>query len=192
MRSSIIAIAVLMLMGMACQELNEGNRDVSENHYLSESGYDISFSKAGTLYLRQSSESNVSAILHLCSDSITALATDSDLLEQARIWFSLDSLPCRISKKVIRLSANGLPGKVYCYQLFQGYDKIGHETLSGLYYFDVKLDRHMNPYGVEATHLCQGDKISGLWTIRFVSDEGTTLLFKVSSVDVDLWSHMGW
>lgn len=168
----LVLLSLALFVGtVACQEIDVPNGDVQENTYS-----DFVFPTEAVLSLKTATASEVTAALNFWT------ASDGDL-ESVQIRFVFERVPCKANKQRVTLSANGLSGRVHCYKYYRYWDKAGSESLPGKFYFDARLNRTMNRFGDEA-HLGEGDKLTGNWTIRFEADNGTKLLFKVSSVEI--------
>lgn len=172
----LVLLSLALLMGaVACQEIDIPRWDVSENTY-----EDFVFSTEGVLTLNSSSASEVTAALNFW----TAVDGEQfDGLESVRVRFTFDKMPCKVSKNHVDLSAKGFPGWVVCTKTYRGEDHVGSQGQPGKFYFDTRLRRDMYPFGYDS-HLCNGDKLTGNWTIRFEADNGARLVFKARSMEV--------
>ena len=165
----LVLLSLALLMGaVACQEIDIPRWDVAENTY-----EDFVFSTEGVLTLNSSSASEVTAALNFW----TAVDGEQfDGLESVRVRFTFD-------KNHVDLSAKGFPGWVVCTKTYRGEDHVGSQGQPGKFYFDTRLRRDMYPFGYDS-HLCNGDKLTGNWTIRFEADNGARLVFKARSMEV--------
>lgn len=170
MKARLIISLVILMAISACQDIDNW-KDVPENTY---SNY--TFPTESVLSLKTSTSSEITAALNFWT------ASDGDI-ESVQIRFVFEGMPCKANKQRVTLSVNGLPGRIQCFKYYRYWDKAGSESLPGKFYFDARLNRSMNRFGDEA-HLGEGDKLTGNWTIRFESDNGARLLFKVTNVDI--------
>ena len=175
-------------MGIAaCQNLDSWEGSLPENVLIEQTGSKIVFSHNGKLSLNAISDNVISARLVLQAEAIDN--TDAkghfswDTLYHANYSFYFNDIPCHVNKNSVHLASKGLLGKGQCRLWYRGSDHTGTQAMSGSFYFDERLDREMNPFGWES-RLGEGDKLTGDWVIRFETDDGTRLLFRVSSVEI--------
>lgn len=186
MKTHLIITLALLIGAAACQEIDVPRWDVPENYFKVEQGTEVVFSREGELSLKSVSGAKVS--LRMCLQAEEIGRSEGNLiLTHAKMFFDLDDMSCRINKNKAHLYADNLPGSITCTEYYYHPNitvtKVASERLSGKYIFDVKLGRIMNQFG-EESRLCEGDKLTGDWTIHFEADDGTRHLFKVSSVDI--------
>lgn len=178
MKIRSIIIFLFMIGVTSCQTFDVWNWGAPENTYS-----DIVFPCEGVLALVSSTDSRITANLRLSVNYDYSGTPAWGEIVGVEIQFDLVDVPCKVTKSKTHLSANILPGTVRLLKGYYGYDQTPSVRISGTYSFDVKLDRFASVYSWDS-HLCAGDRLRGNWVIRFESEKGEQLYFKITDVTV--------
>ena len=174
-----LLILFSVLLGVAsCQSFDVWNWEGPENTFS-----ETVFPSEGVLTLVSSADSRITANLSLSVHYDYSGDPAWDAVEGVEIRFDLVDAPCKVTRNKAHLYADVLPGTVRIFKSFYGYDKGSTVSISGNYSFDVKLDRSATDHGWDS-RLCTGDRLHGNWIIRFESEKGERLYFKITDVDV--------
>ena len=142
----------------------------------------VEFPQEGRLRLIKSKEDILHATLEFSYQNPTPEhLSDGDVLNAA-VRFDFDGMPYQMNNGSIRLYANELPGTVYYSELEHGTDLHYSYSLTGRFSFDSTLEFQTALKG--RSSLTPGDELHGAWVVRFESNEGERLLFRVSKVSV--------
>lgn len=174
MKRIITIIAAILVVSPSCQKIDVWDWEVPENTYEG-----LLFPSEGVLSINAATDPGMSASLILVADDNVRPMNE---IVSAEIRFEWEGMPYKVKADKIRFQADGLPGRVKCIEVRRGEDKASTIVWAGKYSFDTELSRH-SEYGWE-DRLSSGDRLSGEWMLRFESDDGNRLLFKVSEIQV--------
>ena len=173
---SLMLLSALLLCA-SCQKADVWTWSAEENAYDG-----IVFPGKALLSLNSSSESQLEAILSVEYKEAVSSGREGDL-DIAQIWFDLKDIPVRVTRSGVYLKAGEFPGTIRYFKRYYGLCVSSLTVLSGKYSFNARLNREESPYSWDKK-LADGDRLSGEWIIRFESDEGERLLFKLTGIQV--------
>ena len=171
-RLSILSL-LLLLICSSCYDLDR--QTIPDNTF---SG--IVFPSACVLSIHASFSSDITASLKFWAE----VEKPDEYCCYATLRFRFDGVSCSAKKTQALLHADELPGTIVCHKYYRERDHSAEESLSGAFSFNSKMRRSMNPFG-NRFKLGEGDKLSGIWIIRFEAEDGSLYLFKVTDVEID-------